>query len=67
MNASEDKGFHHAVVKLDGNETLLSKAQYEAMPLKDRVKLILSGDVKFFDVLDRVLPSSQALIKSGKR
>ena len=64
MTAKVDKTFHHAVVKLNGADTLLSKAQYDAMPLKDRVKLILNGHVTFYDELDRVMPSSQALMRS---
>lgn len=63
---TEPKAFHHAVVKVDGRESLISKAQYDAMPLRDRVKLILSGDVTFYDERDQALPTQQALVRPAK-
>lgn len=66
MTSSAPQQFHHAVVKVDGAETLLSRAQYDAMPLRDRVKLILSGEVIFYDAADKVVPSTQALMRQSR-
>lgn len=63
MSDSSTKTFHHAIVKLQGGDTLLSKAQYDAMPLRDRVKLILQGEVTFYDRDDKIVPANQALMR----
>jgi hypothetical protein len=63
VSDSTSNAFHHAVVKIGGRETLLSKSQYDAMPLRDRVKLILEGGVTFYDSADQVLPANLALMR----